>query len=155
MLMGFPDCSRATMPSMKRIALLLALAALPSAAQIKVGIIGLDTSHVIAFTKILNDPKNPDHVPGAKVVAAYPGGSPDIASSRDRLESYTNQLKNEFGVEIVPDIATLLQKVDVVLLESVDGRKHLEQVKPWADRDGRARRRGSTVQPRPGSTTSI
>ena len=128
--MGFPDCSRATMRSMKRIALLLALAALPAAAQIKVGIIGLDTSHVIAFTKILNDPKNPDHVPGAKVVAAYPGGSPDIASSRDRLEGYTNQLKNEFGVEIVPDIATLLKKVDVVLLESVDGRKHLEQVKP-------------------------
>ncbi|MEZ5362372.1 MAG: Gfo/Idh/MocA family oxidoreductase [Bryobacterales bacterium] len=115
---------------MKRFLLLAALAALPAAAQIKVGIIGLDTSHVAAFTKILNDPKNPDHVPGAKVVAAYPGGSPDIASSRDRLEGYTKQLHDDWGVEIVPDIDTLLKKVDVVLLESVDGRKHLEQVKP-------------------------
>ena len=115
---------------MTRFALLLVLAALPAAAQIKVGIIGLDTSHVSAFTKILNDPKNPDHVPGAKVVAAYPGGSPDIASSRDRLEGFTSELRDKWGVEIVPDIETLCKKVDVVLLESVDGRKHLEQVKP-------------------------
>lgn len=115
---------------MKRFVLLLALAALPAAAQIKVGIIGLDTSHVIAFTKILNDPNNPNHVPGAKVVAGYPGGSPDIQSSRERLEGFTKQLREDWGVEIVPDIDTLLKKVDVVLLESVDGRKHLEQVKP-------------------------
>jgi len=113
-----------------RFCLLALMAALPLAAQIKVGIIGLDTSHVIAFTKILNDPKNPNHVPGAKVVAAYPGGSQDIASSRDRLEGYTNQLRDEFGVEIVNDIPTLCSKVDAILLESVDGRKHLEQVKP-------------------------
>ncbi len=113
-----------------RFSLLALMAALPLAAQIKVGIIGLDTSHVIAFTKILNDPKNPNHVPGAKVVAAYPGGSPDIASSRDRLEGYTNQLRDDFGVEIVNDIPTLCSKVDAILLESVDGRKHLEQVKP-------------------------
>lgn len=34
------------------------------------------------------------------------------------------------GVEIVPSIAALLEKVDVVLLESVDGRPHLEQARP-------------------------
>jgi hypothetical protein len=33
-------------------------------------------------------------------------------------------------VEIVPDIPTLLSKVDVVLLTSVDGRVHLEQARP-------------------------
>ena len=114
---------------MKSIVFLLALAA-PLAAEIKVGIIGLDTSHVIAFTKILNDPANPDHVPGARVVAAYKGGSPDLPSSRDRVEGYTKQLREEFGVEIVEDIPTLCAKVDAVLLESVDGRRHLEQVKP-------------------------
>ena len=115
---------------MTRFLALAVLAALPAAAQIRVGIVGLDTSHVVAFTKILNDPKNPDHVPGAKVVAAYPGGSQDIASSRDRLAGYTKQLREEFGVEIVDSIETLCQKVDAVLLESVDGRTHLEQVKP-------------------------
>ncbi|MBI1355414.1 MAG: oxidoreductase [Acidobacteria bacterium] len=108
----------------------LLLLSLPAAAQIKVGLIGLDTSHVIAFTKILNDPSNPNHVPGAKIVAAYKGGSPDITSSRERVDGYTNQLQEEFGVEIVADIPTLCKKVDAILLESVDGRKHLEQVKP-------------------------
>lgn len=98
--------------------------------DIKVGIIGLDTSHVIAFTKLLNDPSIPQHTPGAKVVAAYKGGSDDIESSYSRVEGYTEQLRTEFGVEIVPTIEALCAKVDAVLLESVDGRPHLEQVKP-------------------------
>jgi Oxidoreductase family, NAD-binding Rossmann fold len=121
-----------TMGRMKRFLFLplLLTAALPLAAQIKVGLIGLDTSHVIAFTRILNDPQNPNHVPGAKVVAGYRGGSPDLPSSRDRIDKFTAQLHDDFGVEIVDDIPTLCSKVDVILLESVDGRKHLEQVKP-------------------------
>jgi hypothetical protein len=109
---------------------LLLAAFLPLPAQIKVGMIGLDTSHVVAFSRILNDPANPNHVPGAKVVAAYRGGSPDLPSSRDRIDKFTAQLKEEFGIEIVDDIPALCSKVDVILLESVDGRKHLEQVKP-------------------------
>jgi len=98
--------------------------------DIKVGIIGLDTSHVIAFTKLLNDPNDPKHVPGAKVVAAYKGGSDDIESSYSRVEGYTQQLQDDFGVTIVPTIEELCTLVDAVLLESVDGRPHLEQVKP-------------------------
>lgn len=109
---------------------LLLAAALPLSAQIKVGMIGLDTSHVVAFSRILNDPSNPNHVPGVKVVAAYRGGSPDLPSSRDRIDKFTAQLRDEFGIEIVDDIPTLCSKVDAILLESVDGRKHLEQVKP-------------------------
>jgi predicted dehydrogenase len=46
------------------------------------------------------------------------------------VAGYTKQLREEFGVEIVDSIEALLPKVDVVLLESVDGRPHLEQVKP-------------------------
>ena len=34
------------------------------------------------------------------------------------------------GVEIVDSIEALLERVDVVLLENVDGRKHLAQVRP-------------------------
>jgi predicted dehydrogenase len=97
---------------------------------LRAGIIGLDTSHVVAFTKVLNNPKAQGELAGVKVVAAYPGGSPDIAASRDRVAGYTKQLREEFGVEIVDSIEALLPKVDVVLLESVDGRPHLEQVKP-------------------------
>ena len=93
----------------------------------RIGLIGLDTSHVIAFTKLLNDPAKGY---GCKVVAGYPGGSRDVESSWGRVEKYTNQLKDEFGLEIVDSIEELCRKVDGVLLESVDGRPHLEQVRP-------------------------
>jgi predicted dehydrogenase len=96
---------------------------------IRVGIIGLDTSHVVAFTKALNGPRKAEGLAGVQVVAAFPGGSPDIASSRDRIEGFTQQVR-EMGVEIVGSIDELLTRVDAVLLESVDGRPHLEQVKP-------------------------
>jgi predicted dehydrogenase len=96
---------------------------------LRAGIIGLDTSHVVAFTKVLNNSKSTD-LAGVRVVAAFPGGSPDVASSRDRVQGFTKQLQNEYKVEIVSSIDDLLAKVDVVLLESVDGRPHLDQVIP-------------------------
>lgn len=97
---------------------------------IRIGMIGLDTSHVTAFTKVINDPAHPEHVPGARVVAAYKGGSPDIESSASRVDGYTAQLRDEFGVEIVETIEELCTKVDAVMLESVDGRPHLAQARP-------------------------
>jgi len=93
----------------------------------RIGMIGLDTSHVIAFTKIINDSKNNY---GCKVVAGYPGGSPDMPASADRVEKFTSQLRDELGVEIVDTIEELCSKVDGVMLESVDGRPHLEQAMP-------------------------
>jgi hypothetical protein len=99
------------------------------AKPLRAGIIGLDTSHVSAFTKLLNDPNAPPDLQGVRVVAAFPGGSPDVESSRTRLEGFTNDLRKA-GVEIVDSIPSLLSKVDVVLLESVDGRPHLDQARP-------------------------
>jgi predicted dehydrogenase len=101
-----------------------------AAAELRLGIIGLDTSHVTAFTKLINDTKSKDHVPGGKVVVAFQGGSPDIESSASRVAGYTRQLQDEFGVKIVPTIEELCQQVDAVLLESVDGRPHLAQARP-------------------------
>lgn len=95
----------------------------------RVGIIGLDTSHSIAFTKALNDPEASNKFGGYKVVAAYPQGSLSIPSSVERIEGYTEQVKG-MGVEIVSSIEALLEKVDVVLLETNDGRRHLEQALP-------------------------
>jgi predicted dehydrogenase len=96
---------------------------------LRVGIIGLDTSHVIAFTSVINGEKPHPGVEGLKIVAAFPGGSPDIPRSVKGVAEYVPKLK-EKGVEIVDSIPALLEQVDVVLLESVDGRPHLEQVKP-------------------------
>ncbi len=116
-----------------RLAILVAiLGCLPrlAAAELRIGMIGLDTSHVTAFTKLINDPTDPKHVPGGKVVAAFKGGSRDIESSWSRVEGYTKELREKWGVEIVDSIEALCARVDVVMLESVDGRPHLEQVKP-------------------------
>jgi Oxidoreductase family, NAD-binding Rossmann fold len=97
---------------------------------LKAGIIGLDTSHVVAFTQLLNAPTPRRELAGVRVVAAYPGGSPDIPSSHERVAGYTQELRDKFGVAIAGSIDELLASVDVVLLESVDGRPHLEQARP-------------------------
>ena len=92
----------------------------------RIGIIGLDTSHSTAFVEALNSP-NPDAAyDGYKIVAAYPHGSKTIKSSYERIPAYTEQVK-KLGVEIVDSIKDLLTKVDVVMLETNDGRPHLEQ----------------------------
>lgn len=96
---------------------------------IRVGIIGLDTSHATAFTRILNQTPAAAGLEGMKVVAAYPKGSPDIPSSVQRVPEYTETVK-KMGVEIVDSIDALLEKVDAVLLETNDGRPHLEQALP-------------------------
>jgi predicted dehydrogenase len=101
-----------------------------TAEPMRIGIIGLDTSHVVAFTRILNDRSSKDHVPGGRVVAAFKGGSDDVVSSYTRVDTFTKQLKDDYGVEIVDSIETLCLKVDAILLESVDGRPHLDQAKP-------------------------
>ena len=97
--------------------------------MIKVGIIGLDTSHAVAFTKDLNDSKVATDLAGCRVVAAYPKGSPDIASSVGSVPKNIEEMKR-LGVEIVDSIDTLIDRVDAVLLETNDGRPHLEQALP-------------------------
>lgn len=93
---------------------------------IKVGIIGLDTSHSTAFTEMLNGDSDETFVKEFEVVAAYPYGSKTIRSSYERIPEYTEEVKKR-GVEITNSIAELLDKVDCVLLETNDGRIHLEQ----------------------------
>ncbi len=96
----------------------------------KVGMIGLDTSHVTAFTSRFNNTDHENHVPGARVTAAFKGGSPDIPSSADRIDGFTKTLIEDYGVELYDSIEELCKHVDAVMLESVDGRPHLEQVIP-------------------------
>ena len=111
--------------------LILAFAAATAFADdLKIGVIGMDTSHVTAFTKLLNDASAPDHVPGGKVVAAFKSGSADIPSSIGRVEEYATAMQRDFGVKFVPTIEDLCREVDCVLLLSVDGRPHLAQARP-------------------------
>jgi len=99
------------------------------AADLRLGIVGTDTSHVIGFATAFNDTASPAHVPGARIVAAFKGGSPDIPASRDRIDGFTRQLQEKYGVEIVATIAELCRRVDGILLTSNDGRVHLAQAR--------------------------
>ncbi|MCE5266575.1 MAG: Gfo/Idh/MocA family oxidoreductase [Planctomycetaceae bacterium] len=104
-------------------------AAAENETPLRAGIIGVDTSHATEFTKVLNDPKSPEELAGVRVVAAYPGGSPDVELSQKISRPNTEALRG-MGVEIVDSIDELVKRVDVVLLESVDGRPHLRQARP-------------------------
>src|SRR5436190_17704384 len=73
-------------------------------ADLRIGIIGCDTSHVIAFTETLNDATAKGHVPGGKIVAAYKGGSKDIQSSASRVDGYTETLQQKYGVKFYDSI---------------------------------------------------
>jgi predicted dehydrogenase len=125
-----------TSPSALSLSLVVLAAAMaggaeePAPAPLRIGLIGLDTSHVVQFTSLLNDPGHPDHVAGARVVAAFKGGSPDVEASATRIERFTGEVTGKWGVELVDSIEALCRKVDAVMLTSVDGRQHLAQVRP-------------------------
>ena len=95
----------------------------PVEPTVSVGIIGLDTSHSVAFAKALHAAQTETSY---RVTHAYPYGSLDIESSVHRIPDYIEEMK-AMGVSITDSIDAMLEAVDVVLLETNDGRRHLEQ----------------------------
>ena len=96
---------------------------------IRIGIIGLDTSHVTAFTETINNPDAKGHPAGARVVAAVKGGSADVEKSLEHVEEYSTVLREKYGVKIYDTIEAMCADVDAVLIEHVDGRPHLAAAK--------------------------
>lgn len=94
---------------------------------LRLGLIGLDTSHVEGFAALLNDPKNPDHVPGGTIVAGFAGGSPDFPLSASRVEGYTQKLRDTYQVKMFATPREVAASVDAVLHTTVDGRIHRTQ----------------------------
>lgn len=102
----------------------------------RVGIIGTTTSHVPAVLNLMNgsdpkfkDPKNAGIFKQFRVTGVYKGGMPDNESSWSRRDKYAAECE-KLGAKVYLTIEELVQNVDGVLLESVDGRPHLEQAKP-------------------------
>jgi predicted dehydrogenase len=100
-----------------------------AADPLRIGIIGCDTEHVPIFTKIFNNPNAGPEFAGMRVVAVFPSVSDDIPESVSHVPQYAEEMRKA-GVEIVDSIPALLDRVDAVLIESIDGRKHLEQARP-------------------------
>lgn len=122
-----PPMKRFLLPWIASLCLGASASSQESPKVLRAGIVGLDTSHVPAFTKLFNDPSAEGDLSGVRVVVGYPGGT-DMPASRDRVGKFTEQVRG-MGVEIVDSIPQLLEKVDVVLLESVDGRIHLQEAR--------------------------
>ena len=95
--------------------------------DLNLGMIGLDTSHVTAFTELLHDKNHPYHVPGGRVMAAFPGGSEDFDLSRNRVAQFTETLAQQYGVKMMKSVAEVALHSDAIFLESVDGRVHRAQ----------------------------
>lgn len=93
----------------------------------RVGIIGLDTSHSEVFSRLIN--RDEPGMKGFKVTAAYPHGSRDIPSALKMKPGIIKAVK-DMGIRIVDSIDELLKEVDVVLLESNDGKVHAGQALP-------------------------
>ncbi|BFH59893.1 Gfo/Idh/MocA family protein [Paenibacillus azoreducens] len=94
---------------------------------LKIGMIGLDTSHAPLFAEMLNDTAHPHHIPGGQVTAAFPGGSPDFPLSINRVAGYTAQIRDGYGVRMVESVEAVAEQTDALLLLTVDGRLHVEQ----------------------------
>jgi hypothetical protein len=115
--------------ALSAMALTLGSASLVMADNLRIGIIGLDTSHAEQFALRLNDPANPNHIPGGRVVAAFPSSSADLTESASRVAGYTATLRDKYGVKIAASIAEVCNAVDAVMILTLDGRPHLAQVK--------------------------
>ncbi len=98
-------------------------------APIRVGMIGLDTSHAVAFTAMFEKLANRPDVPRVKVVVGLPDSVPDNPASYKRVNRFTEELRTRYKVRIVDTVEELLENCDAVMIESVDGRPHLRQAK--------------------------
>ena len=97
---------------------------LPKSDVLRIGLVGLDTSHATTFTELLHNPYAPDHIPGAKVTAAFAGGSLDMAISASRVGGFTGELRDKYGVPILDSPEAVADAADVVFILSSDGRSH-------------------------------
>ncbi|MCK9266992.1 Gfo/Idh/MocA family oxidoreductase [bacterium] len=97
--------------------------------DLKAGIIGFDTSHIIRFSELTKQ-DSPHRVKGLDIIAGVPTFSPDLPSSYERVEGYKKEMTEKWGVKLVSTIEELISMCDVILLESNDGRRHLKEATP-------------------------
>jgi len=92
--------------------------------MLRVGLLDCDTSHVLEFTRRLNHVGIAEEqwVDGAQVVAAVPGKS---LIGPERVPTHVQQLR-DYGVAIVDRPSDLLGQIYVVMIDSVEGSRHLE-----------------------------
>jgi virulence factor len=99
--------------------------------MLKFGILDFDTSHAVEFTKRLNqrDIDKEQFVEGGKIVIGCPGES---KLSPERIAGFTETMK-KLEVPLVDKPTDMIGKVDVMMIEAVDGSVHWERAKPFLE----------------------
>ena len=85
----------------------------------KIALLGLDTSHGPAFARVLQK-----QYPGYDLVAAWPGGTPDILASSQRVGGFSAEV-HSMGVPMADTPEEAAAGADAVLLLALDGAQHL------------------------------
>lgn len=98
-----------------------------SDSTLKIGIIGLDSSHAGQYTKLLHEIDHAHYVPGGQIVAAYAGGSPDWELSHGRVPGFREEITAGYGVPVYDTIADVVAAADALMILTIDGRVHVEQ----------------------------
>src|SRR3954465_10381634 len=96
----------------------------------KIGIIGLDSTHAIEFTRRLNAPAANPQWRGARVVASCAGEPTDFPLSVSRRDRISAQLRDEWGIPLLSSSTELVKRVDALMILSCDGRCHLPEAQP-------------------------
>ena len=105
---------------------LVAIRPLAREGDVRIGLIGLDTSHAPTFTSLLNNPLTPNYLSGVRVVAGYAGGSPDMEISATRVDAFTRELEYAYGIPMYADPARVAEVSDLVFIIASDGRQHVD-----------------------------
>jgi predicted dehydrogenase len=109
-----------------------------AADPVRVGILGIDNYGSIGYTEFLNRPHAAGVFEGVRVVAAYPIGSDDYPDSAKFSAQWQTHLSKMYQspkdpkdavppIEFVNSTDELLQRVDAVMIFSLDGRLHRQQ----------------------------
>jgi len=100
--------------------------------KIRVAIIGLDTSHSVAFGKSMNDPECPDDckITGMQAISCMRFSTP--FQSEEGLDNRQKQLE-EWGVPVTLDFDKAVANCDAIMLEINDPELHLEYFKKCAE----------------------
>jgi predicted dehydrogenase len=105
---------------------LIAIKPLAREEDLRIGLIGLDTSHAPTFASLINNPLTPNYLSGARVVAGYAGGSPDMEISASRVDGFTHELEYRYGIPMYNDPARVAEVSDLVFIIASDGRQHVD-----------------------------
>ncbi|MBD2844030.1 Gfo/Idh/MocA family oxidoreductase [Paenibacillus sp. IB182496] len=91
--------------------------------MIKVGIIGLDSSHPVSLSRLFHYEEAEYYVPGARITAAFAGGD-GSETSRNRLRQFTPKLVGQEGVELMDSPQAVAENCDALIISALDARLH-------------------------------